>query len=286
MKSGTTFLHALLERHPDVLMSYPKEPHYFSKDFMWSRQWQYVTAPFGTQERLDKYLSLFPSAEKYTVVGESSTTYSRLPQFADVPMRMHGFNPDARLIYIIRDPVERTLSHYWHNVVKEGETRDPETAILGEGEYIDVSYYASQLLGFLRYFAKEQIYIMTMEEFLQDVPGSMTSLFAWLGLRHAAVATGEQPPKNQAADVVFQDRGARALTKLYDKVTWRKRSGSPVFAAVEPVARVLAKRRVVKHNYDDSHIKIALRSIQKPQVEELEDMLGRNLKLWHTVLAA
>ncbi len=102
MKSGTTSLHSYLATHPQIFMSLNKEPEYFAKQEVFKGE--------------DWYLSLFRSAAGIQIVGESSTTYARLPYFPGVPDRIAKFNPEARFIYVMRDPVERSISQYWFRV--------------------------------------------------------------------------------------------------------------------------------------------------------------------------
>ena len=103
MKSGTSSLHEYIGDHPDLFMAEPKEPMYFSQNDDW-------------RAGFDDYMKLFADRTNETWFGESSTEYTKLPQYSDVAPKLHECNPNARLIYIMRDPVERSLSHYWHVV--------------------------------------------------------------------------------------------------------------------------------------------------------------------------
>jgi hypothetical protein len=112
MKSGTTFLWSLLASHPSIFLSRPKEPSYFVdpiqlrelKPWFWER---------GYWRSEELYLSLFQTAHGAKIVGEASVYYTHLPLASGVVERISQFNPDARLIYVMRDPIARTISHYW-----------------------------------------------------------------------------------------------------------------------------------------------------------------------------
>ena len=113
-KSGTTSLHYYLDQHPDVHMSREKEPNYFS----------FAHRPGGPKHVIrDRraYKALFDSPAP--VRGEASVTYSFWPHPPDVAERIHAAVPDAKFVYVVRDPVERTLSHYRHRVVLGEEHR-------------------------------------------------------------------------------------------------------------------------------------------------------------------
>ena len=104
MKSGTTSLHNYLNDHPDIFMSQRKEPNYFvdlSRSFRSSR---------GTPVRNETdYLTLFESAEECSVIGESSTSYAKMPGYYCDLKKIAKSVPNPIFIYIMRDPIERTV---------------------------------------------------------------------------------------------------------------------------------------------------------------------------------
>ena len=102
LKCGTTSLHHYLSLHPEIAMSRPKELNFFVAELNW---------PLGR----DWYAAHFDP--KAPVRGESSPHYTNSPAFAGVADRMRDILGEAvRLIYVVRDPIDRMLSHYLHNV--------------------------------------------------------------------------------------------------------------------------------------------------------------------------
>ena len=97
MKSGTTSLHNYLSYNPEIYMSEEKEPGYFVKEL-------------AQDKGIDWYLSLFDKAENVKYAGESSTHYTKLPTFSGVAERIHEFSPSAKLLYIMRDPIRRSIA--------------------------------------------------------------------------------------------------------------------------------------------------------------------------------
>ena len=122
-KAGTSSLHRYLQTHPQVFMTTdPKEPTYFL-----TREQLLDVLP-GVEKRgfwksEENYLRLFDGADDRPVIGEASANYARLPRVPGVAERVAAFNPSARIVYIMRDPIERTISHYWYNVRFKGERR-------------------------------------------------------------------------------------------------------------------------------------------------------------------
>ncbi len=105
-KGGTTALHAFLVRHPDICMARNKEVHFFDQDEFFE----------GGEPSYDQYTKAFPDYTGQKLVGEATPSYMFAPHVAE---RLHRYNPALKLIFVLRDPVERAFSHY-SMVVKAG----------------------------------------------------------------------------------------------------------------------------------------------------------------------
>ena len=106
-------------------MSRPKETHYFVEEIGFD-----IPRIRRSLKGESDYLRLFAAAGDATVIGESSTTYAKLARHAGVARRIADFNPDARIIYIMRDPIKRIESHYTHGQSSDWE---PTKAPLSNG---------------------------------------------------------------------------------------------------------------------------------------------------------
>jgi Sulfotransferase domain len=98
-KCGTTTLYKKLATHPNVFMSTPKEPEFFARDDIY-------------QKGLDWYTNLFALASNAQLCGEASTLYSLTTLFPDTVTRMYDAVPQVKLIYVLREPVQRSYSYY------------------------------------------------------------------------------------------------------------------------------------------------------------------------------
>jgi hypothetical protein len=283
MKSGTTYLSELLAAHPAVFMSTPKEPcHFVDPDVLrhvWVRAWQ-----LGYWRSTEDYLSLFDGAGAAPVIAEASTVYSQLPLFARVPERILAFNPAARFIYIMRDPIERTISHYWHRVRWWGERRSLLSAIRSDPRYTAVSHYARQLQAYLRLVARERLYILTFEELLADPLAQLMQLHAWLGVDSSFRPPSLGVPNNVLPEAIEQVRGFGLLDRL---------RRTPTYGRIHPLlprrlrrlgAR-LAARPVRPAEVDTFEVSALLRPMQQRQTEELARLLGRSFLQWRTLYA-
>ena len=127
MKSGTTSLFHYLQAHPQVFMSPLKEVEFFVEEKNWRRGMDWYRAQFAGAS---------PGA---LAIGEASTAYTKYPEYPGVPERIASSLPDARLIYILRDPIERIRSHYQHRVLSGAEREPLERAVLNDERYMNLS---------------------------------------------------------------------------------------------------------------------------------------------------
>lgn len=281
MKSGTTYLSEALAAHPAIYMSTPKEPcHFVDPEALrkiWPAAWQ-----AGYWRSLDRYLALFKEAGEARVIAEASTFYSQAPMFDGVPERIFAFNPQARFIYVMRDPVERTISQYWHHVRWWGERRSMLHAVRSEPHFRHVSHYARQLGAYLRCFARERIYVLTHESLVDDPAGQLSRLYTWLGVDPDFRPATLGVPNNVLPAVINQARGLGLLHRF---------RRTPLYCHVAPyVPRRLrgafgsiAVRAVHPGEVDTSTVKSYLRREQQPQTGELSRLLNREFPEWKTL---
>jgi hypothetical protein len=260
MKSGTTSLHTYLATHPDVFMSDPKEPGYFVEEMTWSKGEAW-------------YLSLFAAAGAATVVGESTAAYTMLPRFPGVPERLARFNPDARLIYIMRHPRERTVSHYWHMVQHHHERRDMLTAFREHPPYVNVSHYAMQLLPYLERFGPERVKTLTFEELTANPVGVVQGVFAWLAVDAGFVPPNIGAKENVTGGTVERKKGL--VNRFRHSRFWDAVGG----LVPRPLRRL--GRRLTEQRVQCSPEAVAyLEPIQREQIHALRELLGRDFPDW------
>jgi hypothetical protein len=175
-KAGTTSLHLYLDQHPEIQMSANKEPRYFAGPE------NGVPYPPGRVSTLDEYEALFdPSV---AVRGEASTDYAFHPRREGVPARIKRLVPDARFLYLVRDPIARTISHYKMRVAFLGERR-PLTQVLADlsdpaSPYVWPSLYASQLERYLSAFPLERIMVVDQADLLSERERTLREIFSFL----------------------------------------------------------------------------------------------------------
>jgi len=204
-KCGTTSLYHYLSQHPGVFMSHIKEPHHFSD----LRPDAEVASFYRSVDDPEDYLRLFEGAGACDVIGEASTSYFTDARAAE---RIRQFNPDARIIIMLRDPVERAYSHYLNNVREGLETEDFETALRRElgspaealvwGRlplYLAIGRYEEGLNRFLTRFPG-RCFVMLFEEFREDLVSSLERTVEFLDLPHHDWSAADLAPRNVASE--------------------------------------------------------------------------------------
>jgi hypothetical protein len=189
-KCGTSFLYHLLTQHPLVEPCAKKELHFFDALF--------------EQESVEWYRQCFPAPRwedgRRTITGEGTPYMSHLL----APERMAGVVPGARLIALLRNPVERTYSDYQQVARKGRETRTFEEALGAAGKgwsvrgaefteleddarpnrrgYLSRSIYVDHLQRWAEFFPREQMLVLKSEDFFDDPKGTLKTVLAFLDL--------------------------------------------------------------------------------------------------------
>lgn len=169
MKGGTTSLYHYLKDHPDVFMSETKELHYF-------------VAEKNLRRGTGWYERQFRKAGDAVAVGEASPDYAKFPLHKGVPERIADLVPEVRLIYVMRNPVERIRSHYLHDLACGRERRPIDQAVPGNEHYLAPSKYALQIEQYLEHFPREQLLLMTSENLRSDRQAAMRRVLDFIGV--------------------------------------------------------------------------------------------------------
>lgn len=144
MKSATSTLYEQLLRQPGIFLPRLKEPNFFSDERQYCRG-------------LDWYSRLFDEAGALDILGEASTHYTKLPTYPQTVVRMRTYLASPRLIYVMRDPVDRLISQYIHHWSEREIVDDLDTAVTRRPELLAYSCYARQLTPFVDAYGKEAI---------------------------------------------------------------------------------------------------------------------------------
>jgi hypothetical protein len=278
-KCGSTTLWELLRRHPQVFLPARKEIHYFSS---YSEHTE-----VGRLERdgLAPYRALFAGAGAAQRCGEATPSYLF---DADACERIRDVLPHVRIVAILRDPAERTWSHYWHQVRQGRETLPFEAALEAEQRRISAgdvdarshySYlargrYVESLDRYAQAFSREQLCVVLLEELRGDPRGALARLCAHLGIDPAALPDAPAPRANQASF-----RRWPALDRFVRRVRYHAHARGARLGhladAVDRASEPLRARAGVPPLPDP--LRASLRSLFAASDRELARFLGRAL---------
>jgi Sulfotransferase domain len=219
LKCGTTSIHHYLGLHPDVQMSKPKELNFFVEELTWD---------LG----MDWYRGRFD--DRFAVRGESSPHYTNQPRYTGVVERIHRYVPDAKLLYMVRDPISRILSHWRHATGAGYETRSIEDVLSREDQtYVTRSMYWMQLQPYLERFDRDQIELITSEELQADREGTMRRAFQFAGVdpdftseqfdREWEKSTAKESDQYQLMERLVKLPGFRSFDRNFDRLPERLR---------------------------------------------------------------
>ena len=184
-KAGTTSLYHYLNEHPQVEMSSQKEPDYFSDKAIHDQGMYYGKNRINA---LDKYESLFAQKES-VVYGEASVSYLFYDNVAE---DIKEYNPNAKIIIMLRNPIDRAFSHYlmdyrlglisdsFENIIAKKSKH--KNAHLFYQQYIEVSKYANQIQRYLDFFEKENILFIDYEDFKKNVSKTVDKVYDFLNI--------------------------------------------------------------------------------------------------------
>jgi hypothetical protein len=280
-RCGTTAMYEYLRQHPDIFMPYRKEPVYFGVDL--SKRLPYLDE--------EGYLKLFSGGRGKRRVGEATVWYLYSQTAAS---EIKAFSPDAKIIIMLRDPVEmiHSLHSHWlftsnENIADFGEALDaepersrgariPATAWRPEGlQYRAVGRYAAQVKRFLDTFGSSAVKIILYDDFEAEPARVYRETLAFLEV---------DPDFQPDFPIVNRNKGVRSvplqrLTHSRAFVGLMSRLPGPVFHAIRRLLVRINIRYQPRPSLDPS-LRARLAAEFAEDVAQLSTLIGRDLSAW------
>ena len=279
MKSGTTALYYYLEQHPEIYMSPVKEPNFFS-----SREQENAA---GAVTHIGTYQHLFRGVSGEKAVGEASHSYLYEPGAA---AEIRRYLPEAKLIAILRNPIDRAYSHFLHMVRSGTEPLDDFAQALQEEEvgihkertfqdYIGRGLYHDQLKRYFGTFPQGQVRIYLYED-LSDAPiSTVQDAFRYLKVEVSFVpdvslrrnVSGH--PKYKTLDGLLRSQSRiKHAAKIYlpARMRWR----------LSKAFDDLKTRNLVQPPPLQSEVRQQLIRVYREDILKLQDLIHRDLSGW------
>ncbi len=261
-KCGTTSLANGLSDHPEVCFSEEKEPEFFSAHTDWAK-------------KLNGYHALYKPYNGQKL-GEGSTNYTMHPEFPNTHKRLHEYNPNLKLIYIMRDPIKRMESHFAHNYVRGRIEKPMEEEVLGNPSFITRSSYHMQISPYIEQFGRENVLLIVFEEYVRNPKEAFIQMATFIGLDTNYYEQKEDySQKNQTANrKILVDGGKGKIFKPLKKIR-RFIPESIVNAGLR-----LFGSSIEKNPEFPETLKAELYRKIKGEVEKTEKLLGKKLSVW------
>ncbi|MFN3231179.1 MAG: sulfotransferase family protein [Alphaproteobacteria bacterium] len=279
-KCGTTALFRLLAQHPQISASSVKEPtHFIDQEAL-------TAVPQASQKHWfdpDAYHALFtPDADaKYYAEG---TGWYGMPVFAEaVAHRIQAYNPDARFIYVMRDPVERIISHY-HMLYNHGQVTAPIREAVKQSPWLmSGSDYVSVIETYCSHFSKKKLKPVISERFRSDPVAVFADVQDWLGLhRFTDPDLGSPQDNNVTPDTI----GALRKVDIKSLNRWRRTKAWKAARNLAPAAAVRLGRRLLysdvidKDASDLDKFRQDLAPVLAEGVDRLRDLIDDPIPEW------
>ena len=264
MKAGTSSLYHYLRAHPQIFMPATKEPQFFATNWDRGLAW---------------YRHLFEGGSEADAIGEASTEYSKYPHVSGVPARMSTVVPDARMVYLVRDPIERIVSEYQHRVGSlsgHEAGRSIDRAVLEDPSYCDFSRYAMQIEQYLGYFPRDRLLVIRSEDLREDRERTLRRVLSFIGVDDRWVPPTLQREFHRTAETQHHRRIDHAL---------RRAPGYRALASIAPssVKRLKARwmtRAAPNKPTLSEEVQMQLRERLRDDVTRLREYLDDGLDGW------
>lgn len=286
-KSGTSALAGLLDKHHEVVMSFPKEPGYlaFGEAGYWypdgngkrGPAWDWVVRSEA------EYLDLFAEATpRHSVLAEASTWYFALPGMA---RRLHDYNPDTRIVVSLRNPVDRAYSAWCHARRDDQEPcEDFAQALAAEEERGEVNHllryhfmgrYSEPLREYQSIFNASQLLVLFYDDFRNSPEQVWDSLCEFLQIDNRLGMPVNQTynrsgqPRSRAVQAILRSHGVKAfMRKILPQ--------SLLVSMKQQVDNINLKQFPPM----DEGVRAELKEYYRQDVEELMKLTGRDLAHW------
>jgi len=286
-KAGTTSVYTYLKQHPQVFVSPRKETNFFGRDLDVPLAVDEPRQTRGGRQRIltiEDYEALFARVSDEIAIGEASPDYLFNHEHA-VP-GIQKYVPDAKLIAILRNPVERAYSDYLMHVRQVVGNRKPlaqqvQESAASSHTLLKGCYYEG-VKHFLESFGPEQVKIFLYDELRQDSVGLMQQMYEFIGVDSCfEVDTGRQQqtaqvPKNQSIHQLLQT--SNPLRSLAGSVL---RKVMPEERRQQLRSRLIAANSTGKEGLPlSAEDRQLLEDYYRDDVRQLQDLIDRDLSSW------
>lgn len=281
-KAGTTALHSLLNKHPEVYMSPVKEPRFFA--YEGKALDPRIRMHSKTIVDIESYRALFDGVSTEKAIGESSPSYLHTSKAVE---RIQHYIPDAKLIAILRNPADRAYSHFLHHVRNGVETaRDfqeafsnPDGLRIGDWRprraHVSFGFYHEQLSRYHEFLQDGKMLVLLYDDFQKDQTGVLEEIFRFIDVSQAFIpGAGTKVNPSGIPRSVFLDRLLGTQHPVRGVARWIVPQGFR--------SRISQRLRAVNRRKPPLSPKLRreLVELYREDILKLQTMLDRDLSAW------
>lgn len=291
-KSGTTSVDNYLKQHQDIFIPSRKEPNFFGyelkteEDFRGSKEVNYYN---NSVTDLNDYLKLFEGAKENQVIGETSNTYL---YHNDAPERIKYYNPDMKLIAILRQPAERLWSRYMHlgrenklPTKNFADCLDRDSIWWKRNDLIREGMYFRNLSRYLDFFPASQIKVFLYDELNESNEKVLKDIFSFIGVstdfEFSTDVRYNQSGliKNNAINAVLGPKGfiQNTVKTLLPKTQYQQLKRNE---GIQKMINTVRKKNLQKLELDYEIKKILTRDVYGDDLNKLQRLIDKDISHW------
>lgn len=291
-KSGTTSVNNYLKQHPQIFIPARKEPNFYgyelktTDDFEGSAEKGYFTR---SVTRLQDYLQMFEDAREDQVLGETSNTYL---YHEDAPGRIRFYNPEMKLIAILRQPADRLWSRYMHlgrenklPTKNFADCLDPDTIWWKRNDLIREGLYYKNLSRYFDFFPESQIKVILYDDLNASNDVVLKEICEFIGVDTSITLKADtryNPSgliKNPTLDALFGPKGfiQNTVKTLLPEERYQRLKQNE---GLQRVINTVRKKNLEKPEMDPEIRKILTREVYGDDLNKLQRLIDKDISHW------
>jgi len=266
-KCATSTLFHMLNTHPKIVGCDTKEPMFFCSCDNWRNE-------------ISDYHSLFQWKEG-ALHFEASTTYTFYPhQNLKIWESLYDYNPDLKLIYIVRNPIDRLISNYMHSTLRGAKYPSLEKFITYKSLFLDITRYATQIKPFIHQFGKEQVCILFFQDVINNPDTTLLKLSNFLNIDFSnfsdnldQIHANKSIGRKSVLQYKYKVENIGLFLKLVRRFlpfVWNRIAYKPSKSFKEKPQLTLQTQEMILY-------------LLRQEIDELEIITGRDLSSWREI---
>lgn len=277
-KCGTTSFYNILKEHPDICMSSIKETSYFSLS--------------EEKQKNINYQDYYNHCNDQSILGEVSPIYSELHSAPKTAERIYDYNPDAKIIYLVRNPINR-LKSVWKQTLHTGHWKRKvyldrfgidipkmslafEEAVFEYPPFLDACRYWFQIDGYRKFFSDQQIKVLLFEEFVNEPEKVFKDVFSFLEIENFDISKLEKQHNKSSGKKMMNPK----LQSIIESNFVQKIKDIKLLNNFKTLCKEIVYKEVPDDIKINNKLKNEILNELEDDIERILDYAGKNSNYW------